>query len=372
MGFFGNLLNDILKIAQNGLGRGNELAYFKKRLTGADLDTASRWQVAGTDLGIPFKLENGSTGYLFGDTFSTANPFDPNNDWRSPVALRSANDPATDIVFDSAYKVAGNGRAPEIMFNAHQHVQANTGVAPKGNEFTVIPNDGISFPETGRQLVSYMSVRMWGPHNNYPDVIPGGTWRTNYAGLAYSDNGNDFVRTDLKWLNNDTEDDPYQQWSMQRDGDYVYILSNANGRDRAKGMHLRRVHWERMFWPEEYQGWYNNNGVWQWGGPTQTTPLFGNTVTWEPSFRKLIDGKWCMAYYKNGTFGPTLVTRTADNPTGPWTSEKVQIQPWQIQSPYGGFIHWNSSTATNDLHLMVSRWVVGQPIYHVEHWVGTA
>ena len=36
-----------------------QAATFKKRLTGADLDTASRWQVAGTDLGIPYVLENG-------------------------------------------------------------------------------------------------------------------------------------------------------------------------------------------------------------------------------------------------------------------------------------------------------------------------
>ncbi|MEW1590353.1 hypothetical protein AB0283_33455, partial [Micromonospora vinacea] len=29
-------------------------AVWKKRLTGADLDTSSRWRVAGTDLGIPY------------------------------------------------------------------------------------------------------------------------------------------------------------------------------------------------------------------------------------------------------------------------------------------------------------------------------
>ncbi|GAB3960468.1 hypothetical protein GCM10027614_82430 [Micromonospora vulcania] len=47
---------------------------WKKRLTGADLDTNSRWRVAGTDLGIPYVLENGSIGYLFGDTFNTPWP----------------------------------------------------------------------------------------------------------------------------------------------------------------------------------------------------------------------------------------------------------------------------------------------------------
>lgn len=68
-------------LAQDGL------AVFKKRLTGEDLDTGHRWGVAGTDLGIPYLLENNeSIGYIFGDTFSTQFPED-DNDWRSPVIL---------------------------------------------------------------------------------------------------------------------------------------------------------------------------------------------------------------------------------------------------------------------------------------------
>ena len=40
------------------------LAIPRKRLTGADMYTATNWRVAGTDLGIPYVLENGSIGYL--------------------------------------------------------------------------------------------------------------------------------------------------------------------------------------------------------------------------------------------------------------------------------------------------------------------
>src|SRR5262249_49123054 len=102
------------------------MANWKKRLTGADLDTNRRWLVAGTDLGIPYILENGSIGYLFGDTFNTPWPEGPSpppqNDGRAPVMLRSNVHPSAPggIVFDSAAKVAGNGRAPEILdHNAH-------------------------------------------------------------------------------------------------------------------------------------------------------------------------------------------------------------------------------------------------------------
>src|SRR5215218_7556023 len=90
-------------------------AVWMKRLTGADRDTNFRWQVAGTSLGIPYLLENGSVGYLFGDTFSGPWPesAQPNN-WRSPVMLRSKVHPATlgGVVFDSAARVTGDGPAP--------------------------------------------------------------------------------------------------------------------------------------------------------------------------------------------------------------------------------------------------------------------
>jgi hypothetical protein len=80
--------------------------WWKKRITGADLDTNRRWRVAGTDLGIPYVLENGSIGYLFGDTFNSAWPEGPPlpNDWRAPVLLRSRSHPASPqgIVWDNA------------------------------------------------------------------------------------------------------------------------------------------------------------------------------------------------------------------------------------------------------------------------------
>jgi hypothetical protein len=46
--------------SRHGYWEQNATAIWKKRLTGADLDTNDRWHVAGTDLGIPYILENGS------------------------------------------------------------------------------------------------------------------------------------------------------------------------------------------------------------------------------------------------------------------------------------------------------------------------
>ncbi|MDX6263963.1 MAG: hypothetical protein QOH84_5651 [Kribbellaceae bacterium] len=338
-----------------------EAATWKKRVTGADLDTNSRWQVAGTDLGIPYVLENGSIGYLFGDTFNTPWPEQPNNDWRSPVMLRSAVHPgaAGGIVFDSAAKVAGNGRAPEIMHNGHN------GIGIDGLwEVTVIPNDGISFPETGRQLVSYMSIENWnsaGPN--------GPQWKSRYAGLAYSDNGNDFIRTNLKWFNSADNLDPFQMWTMQRFGDYVYVFSVRSGRQDGPMM-LRRVPWEQLFTPAAYEGWGWNGSNWGWGRPC--SPILSGRFG-EPSVRRLEDGTWAMSYLNCAT--GNIVTRTATGPDQAWTNEKVQVTFAQEPALYGGFIHPWSTKAANGLHLMVSKWTRdpagNSTAYHVSQYAGS-
>lgn len=334
-------------------------ATFRKRLTGADLDTATRWRVAGTDLGIPYVLENGSIGYLFGDTFSTPWP-ESGQDWRSPVMLRSNIHPAAagGVVFDSAARVFGNGRAPELMHNGHN------GPDHEGRfEVTVIPNDGISFPETGRQLISYMSIEHWNPGPRHS------LWKSRYAGLAYSDNGNDFIRTNLEWWNNTDNGDPFQMWSMQRDGDFVHVFSVPAGRQDG-GMMLRRVRWDRMFFPAEYEGWGWNGSNWGWGRPP--TPILTGRFG-EPSVRRLSDGTWVMAYLNAAT--GNIVTRTAGGPDRVWTAEKVQVTWAQESSLYGGFIHPWSTSQAGGLHLMVSTWkrdANGRSFaYHMSQYAGT-
>ena len=200
-------------------------AVLKKRLTGADLDTARRWKVAGTDLGIPYLLENGAVGFLFGDTFSAPWP-EQGQGWRAPVMLRSHNQPNSPqgVLWDNAARVGGDNFAP-ALFNKEP------------GDFTLIPNDGISFPETKRQLISFMGIEKWYPSPN--NAERGALWKSRYAGLAYTDNGNDFVRTNLKWNNNVDNSDPLQMWTMQRDGQWVYIFSVRSGRQHGPMM-LRR------------------------------------------------------------------------------------------------------------------------------------
>ena len=301
-----------------------------QRVTGADLDTCIRWDVCGTDLGIPYQLENGSFGYLFGDTFSTRNPEDPQpaDSWRSPVMLRSSvvPGPNSPIVFDSAAKIQGNGHAPEIMPNGHR----------QDNEFSVIPNDGIGFPETGDQIISYQSIRTW-------DIKGDENWQTNYSGLAWSPNGNDFYRIGPTWQNDSSNNDPFQMQSMQRDGDYVYIISVRAGRQNGPMM-LQRVAWDKMFYKEAFECWNGSS----WGGVCQ--PILQGRMG-EPSLRK-IGNVWAMSYLNINV--NAIVTRAAYSPTGPWSSEKVQVANTGQNAQYGGFIH--PASTSDNLTMMVSSW----------------
>ena len=336
-------------------------AIWKKRLTGADLDTNRRWKVAGTDLGIPYVLENGSIGYLFGDTFDKPWP-ESGSDWRAPVMLRSNIHPAAPggIVFDSAAKVLGDGRAPEILdINAHEN--PGGGDWPQ-HEITCIPNDGLSFPETGRQIISFQSINRWSP----------APWRSRYATLAYSDNGNDFIRVpNLAWWNTESNEDPFQMWTMQRDGEWVYIFSVRSGR-QAGPMMLQRVRWKAMFFPALYQGWGWNGTNWGWGRPC--SPILMGSFG-EPSVRKLADGTWAMCYLNCQT--GNIVSRTSVGPDRVWSGEKIQVTFQQEPNLYGGFIHPWSARGTNNLHLMISKWThdPNNPglttAYHVSQYVGT-
>ncbi|UYM07175.1 DUF4185 domain-containing protein [Solicola gregarius] len=339
-------------LPQGMLPSAGAAAVYKQTITGVGKDPDRRWRVVGTDLGIPYVLENGSIGYLFGDTFSSALPGGP--DWRSPVMLRSASQPGSPggIVFDNAAGVAGDGLAPEIMYNGHK-----TDDGAGTPEFTVIPNDGISFPETGDQIISYMSIREW-----YDQGVP--RWRTNYAGIAHStDSGNHFTRTPYVWWNNDANNDPFQMWTMQRGDDgYVYIFSVAPGR-QVGPMMLRRVPWDAMFDQGAYQGWGYANGKWDWNNPC--TPILEGSMG-EPSVRKLQDGTWAMSYLREGD--TAIVTRTAEGPDKPWSPEVVQVTFAQEPYLYGGFIHPWSNSGPGNLHLMVSKWTT--EAYHVSQFVG--
>lgn len=319
--------------------------------TGMDMASCSSFAVCGTDLGIPFKLPNGSIGYLFGDTFTVMGPFlnvpAGADHYRSQVMLRSNTTPVTgkSIIFDNAAGLSGTGEAPELLNHGH-----------------LLPNDGVGFPETGDIILSYQDV---GDGMDHP------IWSTSGAGLAIShDGGNHFELVGPTWPNNTSNTNPYQMWSMQRSGDFVYIITVRAGRQSGPMM-LMRVPWDQMIQGSAYQYW---NGV-GWGAQSDAQPILQGTFG-EPSLRLLPGSIWAMSYTDYSGV-PKIVTSTAKRPQGPWSQPKVQLTWKQLPALYGGFIH-PYSTPSN-LILMVSAWETmpdgtkhGRLIeYDVSHLVGT-
>lgn len=187
----------------------------------------------------PTRKKDGDVGFLFGDTLSSERVEDA-KDWRCPVMLRSRLRPDDEdgIQFQGAAGVEGDGLAQQIMHNGNR---GDDGTGSGLWEFSAIPRDGISFPETREYFISYVSVKNW----TASAII-------NYSGLTVSTDGNTFERLkDSKWWNNDNNTDPFQVWTMQRDDQWVYVFS---GRPTIQSgpMMLQRVRWDLMKDKDEY------------------------------------------------------------------------------------------------------------------------
>jgi hypothetical protein len=306
------------------------------------MPTTTRFGVDATDLMIPFTNCTGSVDFAGGDTFDTATPGVGN--WRSPIILRSNETPVPGqpLNFDSAAGADSNGTAHDIMPNGHQ----------SGGEYSVIPTDGICIGNM--EVVSYMSIQAWWP-------TPDRAWTDRYAGLAVSfDDGNHFTRLDspdtptMTWPENGNGNDPYQVMSMQRDGDWIYIISVEAGRKPATNtrMMLQRVPWAGMLDKSAYQCWTGAS----WTSDYSTCqPLLTGSFG-EPSLRLLSDGTWAMSYMDaSAPDAPWIVTRTATSPTGPWSPPKTQLTWDQNPFMYGGFIYPRSTR--DNLMLMISTWI---------------
>lgn len=310
------------------------------RDTGMDMQSCRTYEVCGTDLGIAVELPPDEYGnrrvmFLWGDTFAIAGPFmehTPGADkYRAQAILTSGMMPTDGqpLIFDGYLGVGEPGTAPDLF----------------GWNRTL--TDGISFTETGDIYLSWQSI---------VEAEAGKPWRTRDAGLAKQAPDGRFELVGPVWENNADNTDPYQMWSMARDGDYVYIVSVRAGRQHGPMM-LFRVPWNQMLDESAYTYW-NGSG---WGSKDSATPIM-NSKFGEPSLRKLQDGTWVLAYM-DYSHGPRLVTQTlVDNATGPsgeWDKPKEQLTWRELPAPYGGFIH-PFSTADN-LILMVSTWQREKP-----------
>ncbi len=138
-------------------------------LTGPDSenDTLRRFNIGGTDLGIPYYDESRKEMYfLFGDTFSSVNRI--GDDWRSQAVGVAKNLSFENGIYFERFLVDENGNAKEIISSQKR-------TSDEDIEVTCIPTGAICI--NGVHYVFYMSISKWMPMIG---------WKVNYCGVAKS------------------------------------------------------------------------------------------------------------------------------------------------------------------------------------------
>jgi len=307
------------------------------QLTGTDAttDTASRWRVTGTDLGIMW--DDGAGGVLtaFGDTFGDwTGPGGGGGDWRSNVLLRSTDTDLSDgMSFDSAVEDRP-GHAGEIIPSLKQ----------PGVEHTTIPTAGVEVD--GVQYLAFMSVRQWGPP---------GLWDTNFSRIAYSsDGGATWNSTDgPTWENPGAEtsegDHPFQMVAFEKHGGYVYMFGTPNG--RAGAAHVARVVESSILDKAAYEYWTGSAWERGEGADVRAAAIVDPAVSELSVHFDDVSGKWLMSYLDGDL---DVVLRTADSPEGPWGERQVVASFADFPGLYGGYIHpWSPD---GELYIALSQW----------------
>jgi hypothetical protein len=293
--------------------------------------TGSRFRVFGTDLGIMWEDGHGAVLMAFGDTFGRGSRGhgSPTGsiDWRANTLGRTADATPShglalpDMVQDPP------GRATEV-------IARDRSVA----ENTVNPTAAISVGK--RQYLHYMSVRQWGQP---------GRWNTNYAGIAYSDDGGAHwtKAREPRW-DNPNGTDGFQMGAMTRDNGHVYLFGKPNGRFGPAS--LARVPEDRVLDKSAYTYW--NGSAWQ-PSEERAVPVFGGSVgelsvAYHPGI-----GRW-IAMYLDERRG-AIVLRTSPNLVGPWSQEQDVVNNRRYPGLYAPFIH-PALGADNNVYFAMSQW----------------
>jgi len=296
--------------------------------------TAQKWNVGGTDLGIIWELTPGRYGLFFGDTFGS--DFAPNHQkpgpnggsWRSNVLAFSEDGQLEDGITFSEMAVDTKGRAREIVFG---------GKDGSGNgNWTSIPTGAIRANNV--DYVHYMNIRNWTG------------WITNHSGLYKSTNdGKTWSRCGN--VNFAATSKFGQVGYFKKDG-YVYMIGTPPGRNGSAC--LARIAEADMENQSNYEYWNGNDQQWIKGEEDKATVIISGTVgelsfIYNESFKK-----WIIAYFNSDKYNITM--RSADNITGPWSAPVELAAGTQYAQLYGSFFHPLSVRGRN-LYFTMSMWL---------------
>lgn len=297
-------------------------------------NTAGKWNVGGTDLGIIWEMEPGHYGIFFGDTFgqdfvpNAANPGPNGGSWRSNVLAFSTDTQLNDGLTFSSMATDNAGNAREI-------VPGGKDQSGNGN-LTSIPSAAIR--ANGVDYVHYFNIRNWTG------------WITNHSGLFKSeDNGQTWKKceTVLFSANSNFGMAGY----CKKDG-YVYMIGTHAGRNNPA--YLARFKEADIENLALYEYWNNTNGQWVTGNESAATIIINEKVGELSIVYNTKHKKWIIAYFSEDRYNITM--RTAENITGPWSKPYELAAGNAFPQLYGSYIHPLSATGDH-LYFLMSMWM---------------
>lgn len=297
-------------------------------------NTAVRWNVGGTDLGIVWEMEPGKYGIFFGDTFgrdfvpNQANPGPNGGSWRSNVLAYSDDNNLED-------GLAFNGMATDSRGDAREIVYGGKDGSGYG-DWTSIPTAAIR--ANGIDYVHYFNMKNWTG------------WITNYSGLYKS------VDHGLTWTK--CENISFTSYSnfgqggyFKKDG-YVYMIGTETGRD--SNARLARFSETDMENRERYEYWSGATGQWIMGDEYKATNIINDKVGELSFIYNNQHQKWIIAYFNADRYNITM--RMAADITGPWSEPYELAAGKEYAQLYGSYFHPVSVTGDN-LYFLMSMWM---------------
>ena len=297
-------------------------------------NTAQKWNVGGTDLGIIWEMNPGKYGIFFGDTFgrdfspNSAAPGPNGGSWRSNVlAFSDDNDLEDGLTFNSM-AVDASGNAREIIYGGKD--------ASGNGDWTSIPTAAIR--ANNIDYVHYFNIKNWTG------------WITNYSGMYKSiDNGQTWAKCEnVRFSSNSNFG---QGGYFKKDG-YMYMIGTQTGRDsNARLARFKEQHIEDQ---ANYEFWNGLTKQWLKGDEEQATNIFNDKVGELSFIYNQKHNKWIIAYFNADRYNITM--RTATEITGSWSEPYELASGTEYAQLYGSYFH-PLSVDGDSLYFLMSMWL---------------
>lgn len=297
-------------------------------------NTAIKWNVGGTDLGIIWEMDSGKYGIFFGDTFgrdftpNISNPGPNGGSWRSNVLAFSENQDLEKGLSFSRMVTDNAGNAREIILGGKDG-------SGKG-DWTSIPTAAIR--ANGTDYVHYFNMKNWTG------------WVTNYSGMYKSvDNGVTWIKCEHITFGANSL---FGQVGYFKKGGYVYMIGTQTGRDsKAQLARFKESDIENL---NQYEYWNGDTKSWIKGDENQATVIIDDKVGELSFIYNETHKKWIIAYFNGDRYNITM--RTAADITDSWSDPFELASGYTYAQLYGSFFH-PLSTIGSDLYFTLSMWL---------------